>query len=254
MRKKIFAFAAALLMLFNLTAFAANDRVPILLYHNITDSYDIHQKLVNITPDALRAHLEAIKNAGYNTITYKDFYQAVVGIKNLPENPILITFDDGYLSNYQYAFPLLKELNMNATIFIVTGSVGNYKLDHPHFNWDEAREMDNSGFVDIQSHTHSHRDFHTLTPYETLYEVRMSKYLIEKNLGKNVSAIAYPYGFDNEYSQDIIKSAGFSMINYVGNVGSNGVDEGLDKLKRITVAGDWTPDKLLEILKQNIGK
>lgn len=252
MLKKFLIALVLFILIFNISVCAQSEKVPILLYHNITDTYDIHQKLLHITPEAFKQHLVTLKNAGYNTITYNDFKEAVIGLKELPENPIIITFDDGYISNYQYAFPLLKELNMKATFFIVTGSVGNTKLTYPHFSWEQAKEMEKSGVIDIQSHSHTHRDFSTLTMEETLYEIRMSKYLIEKNLGKNVSVFAYPYGIDNMFSQDIIKNAGYSIINYVGNVGSNGIYEGLDKLKRITVAGDYSNEHLLELIRQNV--
>ena len=82
----------------------------------------------------------------------------------MPENPIAITFDDGYLSNYEIAYPILKELNIPATIFIVTSTVGldesSGKVSTPHFTWDQAREMQESGIIDIHSHSHSHSHSH----------------------------------------------------------------------------------------------
>ena len=72
----------------------------------------------------------------------------------LPKNSILITFDDGYKNNYTLAFPILKKYNMKATIFLNTKFIGK---DEFYLNWDEIKEMYESGLVDFQLHTHSHQ-------------------------------------------------------------------------------------------------
>ena len=71
----------------------------------------------------------------------------------LPENSILITFDDGYKNNYTLAYPILKKYNMKATIFLNTRYVGK---NEDYLTWDNVREMYESGLVDFQLHTHSH--------------------------------------------------------------------------------------------------
>ena len=72
----------------------------------------------------------------------------------LPQNSILITFDDGYKNNYTLAFPILKKYNMKATIFLNTKFI---EKDETYLNWDEIREMYESGLIDFQLHTHSHQ-------------------------------------------------------------------------------------------------
>ena len=72
----------------------------------------------------------------------------------LPKNSILITFDDGYKNNYTLAFPILKKYNMKATIFLNTKFI---EKDEFYLNWDEIKEMYESGLVDFQLHTHSHQ-------------------------------------------------------------------------------------------------
>ena len=87
------------------------------------------------------------------------------------KKPVVITFDDGYLSNYQYAYPILKETGMVATIFVIGATVGNtehYKNTNypitPHFTFQQGAEMVASGIISIQSHTY---DMHQWAPYET---------------------------------------------------------------------------------------
>ena len=120
--------------------------VPVLLYHNIVPVIENEDVLLNITPEQFGLHMKAIKNAGFNTITYRQFYDFAFNGGSLPENPIIVTFDDGYKSNYTYAYPVLKELGMRATIFIVTSTVGaTENVNYPHFSWEEASEMEKSG-------------------------------------------------------------------------------------------------------------
>ncbi len=77
-----------------------------------------------LTPDQFKKQLLYLEAMGYSTIHFKDYIEFKENGKKLPDNPIIITFDDGYYSNYEYAYPILKELNMKATIFAIGWSVG----------------------------------------------------------------------------------------------------------------------------------
>lgn len=133
-------------------------KVPVLIYHSISKKstdYTI------VSEKEFIKQLNAIKFAGYNTVTIEDLINYVEKGTELPKNPICITFDDGYLDNYEIAFPILKRYNMKATIFIVGSSVGcngTYKdteyKSMPHFTYEQAQEMIDSGLISIQSHTY----------------------------------------------------------------------------------------------------
>src|SRR5690606_1373661 len=76
-----------------------------------------------------------------------------------PPNPIMITMDDGYESNYIYAYPVLKEYNMKATIFLITSLIKNEEEKHllkgiPKLSWEQIQEMSESGLIEFHSHTH----------------------------------------------------------------------------------------------------
>lgn len=230
--------------------------VPILMYHNIAEEYPAETAGANITPDMFERHIKAILNYGYNPIKLTDYYAYLTGNAALPENPIIITFDDGYLSNYEVAYPILKEYNIPASIFIVTSTVGhtpeNGTVSYPHFTWEQAREMQESGLVEINSHTHSHRNLSELQTDELQREIRFSKYLIEKNLNKYCYTFAYPYGDYRADTQKMIKYAGYKMqIKVNDNTQAedylaNTKKDGTENIKRLTVSGDMDENALLE--------
>ena len=97
---------------------------PILEYHMVQeytpeDGYDY-----NVPPEDFKAQLEYLKENGYTTISIRDFLRAKKGLQELPEKPIILTFDDGYVSNYTELLPILEEYNVKATIFMVTNDIG----------------------------------------------------------------------------------------------------------------------------------
>ena len=140
--------------------------VPILLYHDVSE--DGAGDYV-IARDNLYAHLDALKEAGYHTVTFRQLADYVENRTPLPEKPVALTFDDGYLSNYEVVWPALLERDMTATIFVIGCSVGKetYKdtgaAMTPHFSYAQAEEMIQSGAVSVQSHTY---DMHQYQPLE----------------------------------------------------------------------------------------
>lgn len=209
--------------------------VPVLMWHNLAEESSGD---MTISVDTFRAQIEALHEAGFKTVSLQQLYDYVHFGTELPEKPIVLTFDDGYLSNYEYAYPILQEYDMQATIFAIGVSVGKdtYKdTDHamtPHFGADEAREMVDSGLISVQSHTF---DMHQWPPFEdgdaqvreTLlpfdgeadadYEAAVeadfaeSRELLESITGQPVNALAFPEGAYVTLTQDALRSAGAEM-------------------------------------------
>lgn len=237
-------------------------KVPILLYHHISTDFNTSNAISIISPKDFRLHMTAIK-AQFSPISLNDYIEFVNckdGSKTMPSNPIIVTFDDGYLSNYEVAYPILKELEIPATIFIVTDTVGEKggdgKVNYSHFNWDQAREMQESGFIDIQSHTNDHVKLGTLNRDAVNFELRKSKYLIEKNLGKTCDIIAYPFGSYNDSVIEASHKAGYkaqclvgddaTVIDYEVNIPRDGVEH----MTRITVSGLMGNVNVIELVRQ----
>lgn len=220
--------------------------VPVLMWHNLAEESSGD---MTISVDTFRAQIEALHEAGFKTVSLQQLYDYVHFGTELPEKPIVLTFDDGYFSNYEYAYPILQEYDMQATIFAIGVSVGKdtYKdTEHamtPHFGADEAREMVDSGLISVQSHTF---DMHQWPPFEdgnaqvreTLlpfdgeadadYEAAVeadfaeSRELLESITGQPVNALAFPEGAYVTLTQDALRSAGaeltFTTVRAVNTV------------------------------------
>ena len=142
---------------------------------------------------------------------------------------------------------------MKATIFVVTGRVGEVEgVTYPHFDWDQAREMEKSGVIDIQSHSDLHLDMTKLDRAKAQFELRRSRYLIEKELGRRFHVFAYPYGLYNAELQDMAKKAGYAIQVIVGDKGVNCKEEGLAQLKRLTAFGNTNGEQLLKMIQDNM--
>lgn len=242
-------------------------KVPILLYHHITEeSFDEDKAISLISPSDFRLHMTAIKT-NFTPISLRQYYEYVMcddGSVTIPKNPIIVTFDDGYLSNYEIAYPILKELEIPATIFVVTDTVGAIagegKVNNSHFSWEQAREMENSGLIDIQSHTVNHVRVAELPFAEQIRQLRKSKYDIEKNLGRACDMIAYPYGDYDESVRRAARNAGYKVQLLVDDKTTedaydvNIPSEGVESLTRMTVAGSMGNVNVIEIVRHTMNK
>ncbi len=245
--KKIF-ICIIVLLFFSVGVCAHGITLPILLYHNITDfdqgfDYDVH-----ISREKFTEQLNFLKENNFNTITFKDYYEYRVNGKELPENPIIITFDDGYYSNYKIAYPLLKSMGMKGTIFTVTYSSYIPKtFVFNHFTWAEAKEMAQSGVIDIESHSANHIVHTNLSYDEYLYQARKSYFDIYKNTGIKPFCYAYPTGALTELSQKICEEAGYKIQCTVMGKLNNDLTP-LNELRRLNIRGDIELSEFINLI------
>ena len=243
-----------------------NVKVPILLYHHITEEPFNGNEISMISPYDFRLHMTAIR-VNFTPISLRHYFNYINctdGSITIPDNPIIVTFDDGYLSNYELAYPILKELEIPATIFVVTDTVGEVagggKVNYSHFSWEQAKEMEKSGLIEIQSHTASHVALGDLDMNLLVTELRKSKYMIEKNLGRECDMIAFPYGSYNQNVLDASERAGYKLRALVDDKTTedafevNLVSEGVGALTRMTVAGNMGNVNVIEIIRKASAK
>ncbi|MDR3596987.1 polysaccharide deacetylase family protein [Clostridium sp.] len=216
-----------------------NIGVPVLYYHSVTEPASNE---VTITPEKLRIQLKYIKDQGYITLTMSELKDYLLNNFPIPEKSIVITFDDGYMDNYYNAFPILKEFNMDATIFCITSDLnGSYYLSK-----EAIKEMSSYG-IDIESHTVNHPKLSKMTYEEQLTELKESKKTLESITGKTVDSVAYPFGDFNEDSVKAAKSAGYTLA-FTTNRGLADRDDNPLKLDRIYISSAYDMNTFKEVL------
>jgi peptidoglycan/xylan/chitin deacetylase (PgdA/CDA1 family) len=241
-------------------------KLPILLYHHIdtTDKIPKTDKVgigLRVSPEVFEKQLKYLVTKKYNTVNSFQIQDYLDGKSKLPENPILLTFDDGFKDNYDKAFPLLKKYNMTGDFGIITSVIGTDE----YMSWNNLKEMKNAG-MSFASHTHSHctsafkngKKGYLESPIDTgekpcskfaaqeklttgqlKYEFEQSKKALESNLGIKVSHLIYPFGFYNQQAKDIAKELGYTFATTVEPQVDNYTDFGVNpyNLERIRVNG-----------------
>ena len=210
-----------------------------LYYHSITEPANNE---VTLAPKNLKAQLKYIKDQGYITLTMNELRNYLLNNSPIPEKSIVITFDDGYMDNYINAFPILKELHMDATIFCITSDLdGSYYLSK-----EAIKEMSDYG-IDIESHTVNHPKLDKLTYEEQLAELKDSKKTLESITGKPINSIAYPFGDFNDDSIKAVKNAGYTLAFTTHRGLADRIDNPL-KLDRIYISSTYDINTFKEVL------
>ncbi|MBI2120537.1 MAG: polysaccharide deacetylase family protein [Parcubacteria group bacterium] len=183
-------------------------RVPILVYHSVRPHQtkeSNYQEIYDITPELLRKELLYLKENGYAAISFKELADYFDMGASIPGKPVILTFDDGWKNQYEYAFPLLKEFDTTATFFIFTNAVGRGN----HLTWEQLREMRDAG-ISIEAHTKFHPYLKKITDQKELAnEIAGSKKILEEELGVSVTSLAYPFGQYDDASMAEAKTADF---------------------------------------------
>ena len=178
-----------------------NRAVMVLNYHKIANEH----KSLSVTLDDFEQHMKWLQEYGYTCITPGQLYDFVANGAELPEKPVLITFDDGYKDNYTNAFPIMKKYGMKGTIFVVTGFLGVYDN---YLTWDQAKELLDAGF-NIESHTYSHKSMTEASDEDISNELVKSRQTIKEKLGIDSDFMAYPTGTYNLHIAELVKEAGY---------------------------------------------
>lgn len=256
-------------------------KLPVLMYHRINNLADVNPKDttqtgLRVSPEVFDKQLNYIQKSNYTTITAEDLFLYIKGIKELPDNPILLTFDDGFMDNYVNAFPLLKKYKMVADFAIITRVTGS----SPYMGLKELKDLVDAG-MGISSHTAMHcylavnvnpktatngpfRDSPVvdsakqreqgcpeftsgiqLNTSQIYGELKNSKDFLEKNLDIKIHSIVYPYGKYNvqviKIAQDLDYYLGFTVEPEDKSYNIN-INEGVEALSipRIRVFGQQT--------------
>jgi len=189
--------------------------VPILCYHNLGEQA---KGRLLMAASTFREQMRYLRANGYHVIGLREFVEFTRLGRQLPQRSVVLTFDDGYKSFKQYAYPVLKELGFTATLFVYTDYVG---AGRNALSWQELRELAAEGF-DVQGHSKTHGDLRRIAGEpDAQYQRRMQAELaqpqeqFQKNLGRKADIIAFPYGsWDESLLGTAVKHgyvAGFSV-------------------------------------------
>jgi peptidoglycan/xylan/chitin deacetylase (PgdA/CDA1 family) len=181
--------------------------VPVLYYHYVEvvkDKSDTKRKSLSITPDSLESQIIKLINAGYTMYLASDIPNLFV--KDLNKS-VLLTFDDGYEDFYTDVFPILKKYNVKATVFVISGLVGQPN----YLNVAQLKEISSNPLVEIGCHSLSHKNLSQIKYDDAVYEIDQGKRVLEEMIGRGVYSFAYPYGGYNKDIVDVIKNFDFTV-------------------------------------------
>lgn len=200
--------------------------VPILMYHHI-DGANKNTDSPNVSKENFAKEMELIHKKGYNVISLDSLVDATLNKERLPRNSVVITFDDGYKDNYTNAYPALKKYSFPATMFIITGKIGQKE----YVSWDDILEMSKNN-ISFGAHSRYHRYLPDLDEEEVRKSVVESKKDLEEKLGAEVKYFCYPLGGFSDRIIKIVREAGYKGA-CTTNKGDGKLNNSVFALKRI---------------------
>ena len=197
------------------------EKIPVLLYHHILEEEDIaingwqHNTSI-LSVEKFKEQMDYLYNNGYYTATLDELEQFLQGNIQLPKKTVVITFDDGYLSNGVYAYPILKEYGFRASIFMrgIYSEGEQNPFDPNSSQVISVNELHK--YQDVFEYGCHGYDIHRLDEFGMPLIKSLTQELIMEDLGKNKSLfntnyIAYPYGAYDEYSLYYIEELGYTL-------------------------------------------
>ncbi|MCL5038358.1 MAG: polysaccharide deacetylase family protein [Firmicutes bacterium] len=218
--------------------------VPVLVYHAVipTSLGPLPEDGYTMSQERFAEQMRYLWSHGYHAISLPQLKDYLLKRSPLPSKPVVITFDDGYENNYLYAFPILRQYGFKATINIIVGRIGSQAGKDSailaFLNWDQLREMAQSGLVDVQSHTYNSHDpvaidalgnpgypllgpvylwgaarLETEDEYQkrVLQDLRLARATIEREIGRPCITFTYPYGRETPLLRRLVRQAGYTL-------------------------------------------
>lgn len=237
------------------------NRVVVVTFHDISPSF---RSRYTITPEQFEADLDAMEHAHLNVITNRQFIAFLQHRAHIPDNAVLLTFDDGYTDMYQYALPILRAHHMEGTFFVIVGKAdqpANHTENLGYMTWAQLEAMHRAG-MEIQSHTYNSHyvvnvnghlvaAFNTPIPVNGRVETHQ-EYLariqgdflkareeLEQHLGAPCTQLAWPYGWGTLTATHTALSAGYRYL-YTTTPGPVTPWTAPDAIPRIDIGYDTT--------------
>lgn len=182
----------------------------VLMYHSIGGSAEFF----TVKPEEFEKQMAYLVEHKFNVISVSTLSALLVAKQAIPRKTIIITFDDGYADNYYQAWPVLKKYHLSVDIFLITDRVSGTNTTRrgntfPMLNWEQIREMEDSGLVKFYPHSHSHPKLPSLSPETVAEEILTSRKILEEQLGGERNIFAYPYGQSSPEAVQILQKNNF---------------------------------------------
>jgi peptidoglycan/xylan/chitin deacetylase (PgdA/CDA1 family) len=241
---------------------AQHPAIPVLMYHHVNPA----GSFINVMPQTFELQMRYLKEKGFTALHAGEFSGILSGKAAAPRKPVMITFDDGWLDNWVFAYPVLKRYGMKAVVFLITSRVSQEekrrrsdegrtealpthresaaivesgRADEVMLSWDEVTAMKDSGLIEFHSHTHTHQRWDKLLPDRNgrndalRNDLQAAKEILEKK-GHGGSCLCWPQGFyDDDYLQ-IAGSLGYRML-FTTKPGTNTTSSDMKEIKRIVI-------------------
>lgn len=196
------------------TSLFASDSGVILLYHHVDSDTP---PSTSISPQDFTGHLEYLRDNDFTVMNLPEMLDALSQKRPVPDKTVAITFDDGYISIYDTAFPLLQEFGYPFTLFVSTGPIDRQQRNY--MSWDNIKEMSDAG-VTIANHLveHPYMLERSAGEKESIWldrlriEILAAEKSIETHTGQKQRLLAYPYGEYDNNIKALIKDLGFTGL------------------------------------------
>jgi len=197
-------------------------RVPILVYHHIEGHRSGETALareLDVSEATFTAQMHYLVDHGFHVIGLDALVDALDRGTPVSDRSVVITFDDGWKTQYQYALPILRQLGLTATFFVITTPVG---VDPGYMTWDQLKDLQNAG-MSIEAHSRTHPKL-TDPQVSLTNEIAGSREDIQKHLGTTPDVFAYPYGEWNARTAAAVRAAGFRAARALSGISNTSAD------------------------------
>ncbi len=222
-------------------------RVPVLMYHYVSvppaDAGAIRRDL-SVSPEDFEIQLKYLKEAGFTSVTLHDLILHLTIGYPIPEKPVIFTFDDGYVDNYEFAYPLLRKYGFTGTFFLITAFQDESRPEY--MSWDNAIEMHAEG-MEFGAHSYNHADLRRQSVDYLVWQILGPREAIEERIKEPVRFFSYPSGAYDDQVVAVLRSAHYWGAVTIHQEAVQSSEHPFE-LKRMRVHGGDGLDKFIDDL------
>lgn len=221
-------------LLFCVCLLAANSPCAdavVLAYHHVDASTPAS---TSISPELFRQHLKFLRDNQYQVVPLHRISTTLRQGQPMPSKQVALTFDDGYISVFTQAWPLLQEFGFPFTVFVHTSAIGEQA--GKHMSWTQLTRLRDNG-VEIANHSHQHAHLPALSLEQAMDDIAQAQQLLHQQLGVRSSHVAYPYGEFSPALAAAVQAQGW--VGFGQHSGAIGQHSSIAALPRFPVSGNY---------------